>query len=338
MHVVITGSAGFVGRGLVERLLTVPGTPLGRPISRLTLVDRSATAVTQSDHANASARVDVRQVIGSFADSAVLEETFDTAADVVFHLASIPGSLAERDAAAGREINLLAPLRMFDRVGQAALGHGGAPRVVFASSVAVYGTLGTEESTEDALPQPGLTYGAHKWMTEIDLADRTRRKELDARSIRLPGVVARPPAETGHGSAFMSQVFHRLAAGDRFDSPVTPEATSWWMSRHCCIDNLLHAGAAEARPSWPSSRTWQLPVVHATFAEVVLAIGNYLNRSVAHLVDWRPQEGIERLFGALPPLSTPRANAEGFRSDGGVVDLVEQVYRDLASGIQLGNV
>jgi nucleoside-diphosphate-sugar epimerase len=87
---------------------------------------------------------------------------------------------------------------------------------VFASSVAVYGALGPDHVHESQPPRPALSYGAHKLMAEIELADLSRRGTLDAVSLRLPGIVARPPSESGHGSAFMSLVMHKVAAGQPY--------------------------------------------------------------------------------------------------------------------------
>ncbi|MBK7616459.1 MAG: NAD-dependent epimerase/dehydratase family protein [Betaproteobacteria bacterium] len=187
-------------------------------------------------------------------------------------------------------------------------------RLVFASSVAVYGALGTEAVHEDQPARPSLSYGAHKLIAEIELADLSRRGSLDAVSLRLPGIVARPPTETGHGSAFMSLVMHKIAAGQPYVCPVGPRATAWWMSLRCCVDNLLHAATMSTADA-PASRVWQLPVLHLSMREVLDALTWRYGPQRRELISFAPNDRIEALFGRMPPLHTPAALAAGFRHD-----------------------
>ena len=185
---------------------------------------------------------------------------------------------------------------------------------MFASSVAVYGALGTEAVHEDQPARPSLSYGAHKLIAEIELADLSRRGSLDAVSLRLPGIVARPPTETGHGSAFMSLVMHKIAAGQPYVCPVGPRATAWWMSLRCCVDNLLHAATMSTADA-PASRVWQLPVLHLSMREVLDALTWRYGPQRRELISFAPNDRIEALFGRMSPLHTPAALAAGFRHD-----------------------
>src|SRR4029077_280398 len=112
------------------------------------------------------------------------------------------------------------------------------PLVVFASSVAVYGAPLPPVVDDATLPKPTLSYGAHKLIGEVLVADFSRRGWIDGISLRLPGIVARPPQPSGLLSAFMSDIFWKLAAGEPFTCPVSPQAVAWWMSVRCCVDNL----------------------------------------------------------------------------------------------------
>ena len=304
-RILITGANGFVGRGLVRRLLLQGG-------HRLVLIDR------QFD--DALEQPGVRRLRGSFGDTAVLDDALAEPLDVVYHLASVPGSLAEAELALGHEVNLQTPLALAQRLVQSAIAHGRIPRFVFASSIAVYGRHDVLPASEDDPTFPALTYGAHKLMLEVALADMHRRGDLHVVCVRLPGIVARPRAESGHGSAFMSQVIHHLAAGERYVCPVSADATSWWMSLPCCVDNLLHA-AAMARQPFPTC-TWQLPVLHLSMRDVVDALERQYGGQCRELVTYDPNPRIERLFGRQPSLRTPRAQAAGFRADASVDALV----------------
>lgn len=317
MHAVITGAGGFVGAALARRLRAQAHPQAARGAVRLTLVDRTPPwqAMTEGE----------RWHVGSFADPALLQVLCDDPPDCVFHLASVPGALAEREPALGVQANLLDTVALLEGLaGTVRKGRAKAPRVVFASSVAVYGAVGPASVTPDQLAQPTLSYGAHKLVTELLLADYSRRGDLDACSLRLPGVVARPPAETGHGSAFMSQIFHAVRAGRPYTCPVSPQATAWWMSLDRCIDNILHAASLPAA-AMPASRCWQPPVLHARVADVVDAIAAHTGQDAGACIRHVPDARIEALFGSQPELDATPAQAAGFVHDGSVQALVARV-------------
>ena len=321
MHVLVTGAGGFVGQALIQRLLTGGTTP--RALTRLTAIDTQFGPGTAAWHSDAR----VQLLTGDFADIGLLAQALTVPADWVFHLASVPGSLAEREQALGLQVNLLAPLallqRLAEQAGQAEQANPCVrPRVVFASSVAVYGNLPTTgRIDESCATHPMLGYGAHKRMTEIFLADLSRQGRLDGISLRLPGIVARPLSPTGHGSAFMSDLIRCLGAGQAYVCPVSREASAWWMSLSCCVDNLLHAARLPATLEL-QRRTVQLPVITATVGEVVQAIEAVTGLRAE--VRYSPNENIETLFGCLPPLDTPQACQLGFCDDGTLVQLVRQ--------------
>ena len=311
MHVLVTGAGGFVGRALVQRLLHDEAAP-PHPPSRLTVIDQhfGDDAETLRDDSR------VTLLTGDFADPALLEAAMTQPPDIVFHLASVPGSRAEQEPALGLQVNLLAPITLLHRLAECPK----PPRVVFASSVAVYGALPTEGTvTEAAVTHPALSYGAHKLMTEILLADLSRRGQLDGVSLRLPGIVARPLSPTGHGSAFMSDLIRHLIAGRPYECPVSAAAQAWWMSLPCCIDNLLHA-ATMATAGLPLARTVQLPVITATIADLIKAIEAQTSQRAD--VKFSPNERIETLFGRMPMLTTPHARQLGFSDDGSLTNLV----------------
>lgn len=322
MHVVVTGAGGFIGAALAERLQSaplVPGTPL-----RLTLVDRVGPV--------ASCAPGVQWHVGSFADCALFDALEDHPPDCVFHLASVPGSLAEREPALGVQANLLDTVALCEGLARPVrAGRAPVPRLVFASSVAVYGALGAQAVDEGQWPQPTLSYGVHKWMVELLLADYARRGDIDGRSLRLPGIVARPPAETGHGSAFMSQIFHALRARQAYTCPVSARATAWWMSLECCLDNLVHAARLPTE-GMPAERCWQPPVLRASVEEVVQAIARAVDADPAEWIGYAPDTPIETLFGRLPALHTPRAEAAGFQNDGSLQSLVTRVLGGVQGG------
>ncbi|MFT4190622.1 MAG: NAD-dependent epimerase/dehydratase family protein [Comamonas sp.] len=308
-HIVVTGSQGFVGRTLVRRLLEQG--LAGQPVERLTLLDVGFDA----PHPDAR----VRQLAGSIADPALRAQAYQDAVDAVFHLASIPGGAAERDYDKGRAVNLDATLGLLEDL----RGQARPPRFVFASSIAVYGEQLPAVVDEQTLPAPALSYGAHKLLGEVLVADATRLGWVQGCSLRLPGVVARPGDGAGLLSAFMSQLFWRLRDGQPLTLPVSPQATAWWISVAACVDNLLHA--AQIDPArLDARRSYGMPVLHLAVQDVVAALAERFGAERSALVDYRPDPFIERLFGSYPPLRTPAAEALGFASDGDVHRLVER--------------
>jgi nucleoside-diphosphate-sugar epimerase len=197
------------------------------------------------------------------------------------------------------------------------------PVFVFASSIAVLGSP-LPATVDDASPlHPKLSYGAHKLIGEILLEDFHRRGWVAARAVRLPGIVARPPQRTGQLSAFLSDIFRELAAGRSFDCPVSADSTTWLMSVHCIVDNLLHAASLSAA-ACKDTRVWTLPALRSSMTEIVQAIAEVHGPDVLQRVSYRSNPGLEANFGRYPPLVTVAAELSGFRHDGDLPTLVRR--------------
>jgi nucleoside-diphosphate-sugar epimerase len=319
MRVLVTGACGFVGAAVVQRLLASPQSlnrSPGLPLT-LVLIDRSLPA----QGAPPAAGTRVFSHAGDLADSRLLRRALADGVDLAFHLASVPGGSAEKDPVLGRKVNLEATLELFEQLAEQAT----PPRVVFASSVAVYGgspRQGIDKPVDPHTPlRPRLSYGAHKLVAEILLADLSRRGRLDGMSLRLPGIVARPLGPSGLVSAYMSDILRRVAAGEPFTCPVSPQATSWWMSVRCCVDNLLHAANIDTT-GLDTRRAWPLPVLHFSMQALVDTLARIYGAEAAGRVRWAPDENVESVFGRYPPLDASEAEALGFRHDGSIEALV----------------
>ncbi len=309
-HVVVTGSEGFVGQVLVKRLLDEG--LAGQALTQITLLD------VRFDAPHADARV--VQVPGSIADAALRQRAYAARVDAVFHLASIPGGAAEKNYELGRSINLDATLGLLEDL----RGQTVPPLFVFASTIAVYGEHLPSVIDEATLPNPGLSYGAHKLAGETLVADATRRGWVQGCSLRLPGVVARPGDGAGMMSAFMSQLFWRLQAGQPITVPVKASGVAWWISVGACVDNLVFAATVDPSRLNPR-RSYQMPVLRFTVGELVDALAAHYGHDRRALVTYVPDPVVERLFASYPPLQTPEAEALGLRNDGDIDALIEHV-------------
>jgi D-erythronate 2-dehydrogenase len=311
MRVVVIGSEGFIGQALVARL--VRDAPIGEPGLPATLITRLDQRMGPPSN---SPRV--RCIAGDIVERAVLARAFEGGVDYVFHLASVPGGAAEQNFALGLRVNLQGTIELLE-----ALRTGGhTPKLVFASTIGVYGVPLPEVIDEQTVPAPTLSYGAHKYVSELLVSDYGRRGFVDGRSVRIPGIVARPPT-AGMYSIFLSNLISELAAGQNFICPVAANATSLWMSRPCVVDNLLHAAALPARVV-ARQRSFLLPVLRLTIAEVVQALATVHGPELHGRISYQPDPTLQAQFANYPPLHCPRSLIVGFRHDGDAVALVRR--------------
>ncbi|TAJ94690.1 MAG: NAD-dependent epimerase/dehydratase family protein [Gammaproteobacteria bacterium] len=315
MHIVVTGANGFIGSHLTKALLErAERDPAAWPLQRLTAVDLSLNQLP--DHSL------LRRIEGSFADDAALQRALTPPADLVFHLASVPSGRSETDPALGMAVNVQGTLRLLDML----KAQGNAPTVVFASSIAVYGKPQAPLVTDDTPPLPTLSYGAHKVIGEILVNDHVRRGWIKGCSLRLPGIVTRPPEPNGAVSIFLSDLIRELSQGRPFTCPTSRDAHTWLMSIGCCVENLLHA----ARQTFGERRTFLIPPLHVHLGSLVQAIGEQFQiPTIDRLIAWQPDPWVEFNFGSYPPVQLPLAEAQGFQADR---DLRSLVADSLASG------
>lgn len=303
-RVLVTGADGFIGARLVEALLADP---------------RFADAAIMLNDLRLTDGVEDPRLVrceGDFGDPEIRAHLVGDRADLVFHLAGILGGAAEADYPAARRVNLDATLALLE----ALRNEDAPPRLVFASSIAVFGPPLPDAVDDDTIPLPTMIYGAQKRMMEIAVEQFSARGWIDGLALRLPGIVARSGADARLRSSFLNTLFYRFAAGEAITLPVRAAGTTWLISVPACVAALLQAGTIE-RDRLGRRRAMTLPAQCVSFEDLVAALGRRFPDSGAK-VDYAPDATIEMQFGSQPPLTTPLADALGFVHDGNIDVLV----------------
>ena len=310
MNVLITGAAGFLGMRLARRLLALGELTdrhgQRRPIARLTLLD----VITPQDFAG-SDDSRVRTVLGDLRDPGLLASCFAAGVDAVFHLAAIVSGQAEAEFDLGMGINLDASRQLLE----ACRALGTQPKVVFTSSVAVYGGTLPDVVQDDTALNPQSSYGTQKAISELLLGDYSRRGFVDGRVLRLPTISVRPGKPNKAASGFASGIIREPLQGQPAICPVPATSRLWLLSPRKAIESLL-VGHELDGAALGKNRIINLPGLSVTVQEMLAALGRVAGTHVPERVLWQRDPAIEQIVCSWPAAwDTQRARALGFRGD-----------------------
>ncbi len=320
MKILITGGAGFLGQRLARKLLERGTLALegGKPqtITQIDLLDVVKADALQDPR--------VRSLEGDIADPAVLRQAIDTDTRAVFHLAAIVSGQAEADFDLGMRINLDASRALLETC--RALGH--KPRVIFTSSVAVYGGNLPDTVRDDTALNPQSSYGTQKAIAELLLADYTRRGFVDGRVLRLPTISVRPGRPNAAASSFASGMIREPLNGEPAVCPVGADTRLWLLSPRGAIAALI-AGCELDADAMADRAPINLPGVSVTAAEMAQALREVAGDEVADRISWQADERVERIVGSWPGRwDTTRATRLGLTGDGSFADIVRAYMAD----------
>jgi len=322
MHILITGAAGMIGRKLTERLVR-DGSLNGAAVDKLTLIDVVA-AESPNDFAG---KVDA--ATGDLAAPGVAAKAISDRPDVIFHLAGVVSGEAETDFEKGYRVNLDGTRALLEAV-RAIEGY--APKFVFTSSIAVFGAPFPEAIPDDFHLTPLTSYGTQKAMSELLLADYTRRGFLDGVGIRLPSIVVRPGKPNKAASGFFSGIIREPLAGQEAILPVADSVLHWHASPRSAVGFLLHA-AGLSHGDLGDRVNLTMPGVCCTVGEQIAALKRVAGDKVASRIRRAPDALVERIVAGWPRrFDARRAVALGFKVEATFDDIIRAHIEDELGG------
>jgi len=319
MKIIITGGGGFLGQRVARELLErgqindADGRP--QPIRELVLVDIAQPPKGLSD-------AKVRYAIGDAADSKFITETFGDETDGIFHLAAVVSGAAEADFDLGMRVNLDGTRGLLEACRRLRK----PPRLLFTSSVAVFGAPLPALVTDATTPVPQSSYGIQKLIGELLVGDYSRKGFIDGRTVRLPTVSVRPGKPNAAASSFASGILREPLNGVEAICPVEPETELWLISPRLAVKCLLHAFELPSE-KLGAIRSLSLPGITASVREMVASLERVAGPAAPKRIRWEPDEKIKAIVKSWPArFDTARADSLGFPRDEGGFDRIIADY------------
>ena len=306
MHILIIGAAGMVGRKLAEKLAK-DGHLGGRDVTKATLHD------VIEPSAPAGAKFSSVTVASDFSLPGEAAKLVAGRPDVIFHLAAIVSGEAEADFEKGYRINLDGTMQLFAAI--RAIGDGYKPRVVFTSSIAVFGAPFPEAIGDEFFTTPLTSYGTQKAIGELLLSDYSRKGFFDGVGIRLPTICVRPGKPNKAASGFFSNIIREPLAGQEAVLPVAETVRHWHASPRSAVGFLVHAATMDTtQMGW--RRNVSMPGLSVTVGEQIEALRKVAGEKVVARIRREPDPAIIKIVDGWPMRLDPkRAHSLGFKAE-----------------------
>ena len=323
MHILITGAAGMIGRKLTARLVK-DGKLNGAAIGKFTLID----VVPPSPPADFGGEVSASA--SDLSAPGVAPQAISGRPEVIFHLAGVVSGEAETDFEKGYRVNLDGTRALLEAIRTA--GDGYRPKVVFTSSIAVYGAPFPYAIPDDFHLTPLTSYGTQKAISELLLADYNRRGFLDGVGIRLPTICVRPGKPNKAASGFFSGIIREPLAGQEAQLPVADTVRHTHASPRAAVGFLVHA-ASLTRDQLGPRINLAMPGVCCTVAEQIEALARIAGPKVAARIKRVPDELVMRIVaGWSERIEAKRAAALGFKAETSFDDIIRAHIEDELGG------
>jgi nucleoside-diphosphate-sugar epimerase len=322
MHILITGAAGMIGRKLTARLVK-DGKLNGHPIDHLTLTD----VVAAEKPAGFKGKVDISTC--DLAAPGAAEKLIASRPEMIFHLAGVVSGEAETDFDKGYHVNLDGTRALLEAIRAADY----KPKVVFTSSIAVYGAPFPPAGIPDDFHLTPLTsYGTQKAISELLLADYIRRGILDGVGIRLPTICVRPGKPNKAASGFFSGIIREPLAGAEAVLPVADTVRHTHASPRSAVGFLIHAAGLSREQLGPRINL-AMPGVCCTVAEQIESLSRIAGAKVAARIRREPDELVMRIVaGWSERIDAKRARELGFKAESSFDDIVRAHIDDELGG------
>jgi nucleoside-diphosphate-sugar epimerase len=321
MHVAVVGAAGMIGRKLVARLAH-DGRLGPTEIRRLSLVDIVAPDQPPGwGGESASMAVDLTAPGG--AERLVLDRP-----DVIIQLAAVVSGEAEADFEKGYAVNVDGHRAVLEAIRAAHASDGYCPRLVYASSIAVFGAPLPTPIPEDFAATPLTSYGTQKAIGELLLADYTRRGFVDGVGIRLPTICIRPGLPNQAASGFFSSILREPLVGKEAVLPVPDTVRHWHASPRSAVEFCVRAATIDTKLIGVR-RTLSMPGLSATVGEQIEALRRAAGDAAVRLIRREPDPAImEMVSGWAAALDATRAERLGFTAETSFDDIIRVHLED----------
>ena len=303
--ILVIGAAGMIGRKLVQKL-----------DGELILHD-----VVPFEGSS---------VVSDLSKPGEAEKLIASRPDLIFHLAAVVSGEAEADFEKGYRVNLDGTRHLFEAIRQ--VGDGYKPRLVFTSSIAVFGAPFPNAIGDEYLSAPLTSYGTQKAISELLLSDYSRRGFFDGIGIRLPTICVRPGKPNKAASGFFSGIIREPLAGQEAVLPVPDSVRHWFASPRAAVGFLLHAAKLDTA-KLGARRNLSLPGVCATVGQQIEALRKVAGDKVTRLIRREPDPTIARIVEGWPQnFDASRALSLGFRADPSFEEIIRIHVADELQG------
>ena len=311
MQIIITGGAGFLGQRLTKAILSSD-----MKFEKLSLVD-----IVMPQKQNDDKRLECQEL--DLSEAGAAKSIINSGTTIVFHLAAVVSSHAEKEFDAGWKVNLDITRNLLEACRHARQGI----RFIFSSSLAVFGGELPAIVNDRTAVTPMSSYGTQKAMGELLVNDYSRKGFVDGISLRLPTICVRPGRPNLAASSFVSSIIREPLRGEEAICPVSNKLSLFLSSPATVINNLIHAASIDTRNlKW---KTINLPGITTTIEEMLAALRRGADEQTADLVKFVPDESISRIVSTWPgAIDNSRALELGFRADKKFDNFIHQYIAD----------